>query len=92
LFSGTGGCVELTSWWYCFCWTNKAKIDEFYKILINPIQKIIAENKVYREEERRISENKAKEEDLRIRKQYGIKDDEDWFDGRSGIKTYKRSK
>lgn len=40
---------------------------------------------------RRIAEQKAKEEDLKIRKEYGIKDDEDWFDGRWGIKTNKRS-
>ena len=27
---------------------------------------------------------------LKIRKEYGIKDDKDWFDGRHGIKIYKR--
>ena len=32
---------------------------------------------------------KLKEEDLRIRKEYGIKDDEDWFDGRWGIRKQK---
>ena len=32
---------------------------------------------------------KMKEEDEKIRKEYGIKDDEDWFDGRYGIKIYK---
>ena len=34
---------------------------------------------------------KLKEEDEKIRKEYGIKDDEDWFDGRYGIKVFKRS-
>ena len=40
----------------------------------------------------RVQMKKLKEEDLRIRKEYGIKDDEDWFDGRWGIRKHKRSK
>jgi len=71
---------------------NNTKTDEFYKVLLDPIQKEIAGNKANQEEMRRIAEQKAKEEDLRIRKEYDIKDDEDWFDGRWGIKKYKRSK
>ena len=64
---------------------NNTQSDEVYKILLYPIQKRINERI-------RIAEEKEREEDLRIRKEYGIKDDEDWFDGRWGIKVYKRSK
>jgi hypothetical protein len=41
---------------------------------------------------RKVFLTQLKEEDLRIRKEYGIKDDEDWFDGRWGIRKHKRSK
>ena len=69
---------------------NNSKSDEIFDKLINPIQKEINEyiinQKAFEEEQMRI----LKEEDEKIRKEYGIKDDEDWFDGREGIKIYKR--
>ena len=70
---------------------NNTQSDEVYETLLEPIKRQIDANVFKQKEMRRIAEQKAKEEDLKIRKEYGIKDDEDWFDGRWGIKTYKSS-
>ena len=71
---------------------NNAQSDEVYKVLLDPIQKELDEYIAEQEDTERVRMEKLKEEDLRIRKEYGIKDDEDWFDGRNGIKVYKSSK
>ena len=71
---------------------NSPLSDELDKALLDPIQKELDEYTAEQEDAERVQMKKLKEEDLRIRKEYGIKDDEDWFDGRWGIKKYKRSK
>ena len=69
---------------------NNNKSDEIFDKLINPIQQeindYIINQKALKEEQIRI----LKEEDEKIKKQYGIKDDEEWFDGRNGIIISKR--
>jgi hypothetical protein len=71
---------------------NNAQSNEVYKVLLDPIQKELDEYIAEQEDTERVRMEKLKEEDLRIRKEYGIKDDEDWFDGRNGIIISKRSK
>jgi len=69
---------------------NNDKPNEIFDKLINPIQKEINEYVVKEKTLREGSQKRLKEEDEKIRREYGIKDDEDWFDGRHGIKIYKR--
>ena len=76
---------------------NNTQSDEVYKALLDPIQKQIDEIKAEQEKNRReqekkdrIREQKFIEEDLRIRKKYNMKDDEEWFEGSLGIQIFKR--
>jgi len=76
---------------------NSSHLNEVYKKLLKPIQQQLDEykaeqEKIRREQEEkdRIAEQKFKEEDLRIRKKYDMKDDEEWFEGSLGIKIFKR--
>ena len=76
---------------------NNTQSDEVYKVLLDPIQKQLDENKAEQEKNRREQEEKDRirgqkfiEEDLRIRKKYDMKDDEEWFEGSLGIKIFKR--
>ena len=76
---------------------NNTQSDEVYKVLLDPIQKQLDENKAEQEKIRREQEEKDRirgqkfiEEDLRIRKKYDMKDDEEWFEGSLGIKIFKR--
>ena len=69
---------------------NNNKCDEIFDKLINPIQKEINEYIVKQKALEEESQRRSKEEDEKIRREYGIKDDEDWLDGRYGIKIYKR--
>ena len=71
---------------------NSPLSDELNKALLDPFQKELDEYTAEQEDAERVQMKKLKEEDLRIRKEYGIKDDEDWFDGRWGIRKHKRSK
>ena len=69
---------------------NNNKSNEIFDKLINPIQKEINEYIVKQKALEEESQRRRKEEDEKIRREYGIKDDGDWFDGRYGIKIYKR--
>ncbi len=69
---------------------NNTQSDEVNKALLNPIQKELDDYKAKQEEKIKKWGEEEKEEDLRIRKKYGIKDDEDWFIGNYGIKVFKR--
>ena len=76
---------------------NDSRSDEVNIKLLEPIQKQIDEIKAEQEKNRREQEEKDRireqefiEEDLRIRKKYNMKDDEEWFEGSLGIKIFKR--
>jgi hypothetical protein len=70
---------------------NNNKCDEIFDKLINPIQKEIKEYIINEKAARKKFLKSLKEKDEEIRKKYGIKDDEDYFDGRYKIHIFKRS-
>jgi len=70
---------------------NNNSCDEIFDRLINPIKKEINEYIVNEKAARERLLIKLKAEDEEIRKRYGIKEDEDYFDGRDGIRIFKRS-
>lgn len=62
----------------------------FFDKLINPIQKEINEYIINEKAARKESLRRLKEKDEEIRRRFGIKEDEDYFDGRNGIRIFKR--
>ena len=69
---------------------NNNKSDEIFDKLINPIQKEINEYIIDEKANEEKWLRKMKEEDEEIREKYGIKDDEDYFDGRYKIHIHKK--
>ena len=70
---------------------NGNRCNEIFEKLINPIQKEIDKYIAQEEVELLSWQKMRKEQDEKIRRKYGIKDDEDYFDGRNGIRIFKRS-
>ena len=69
---------------------NNNKCDEIFDKLINPIQKEINEYIINEKAAGKESLRRLKEKDEEIRRRFGIKEDEDYFDGRNGIRIFKR--